>query len=282
MGRQTRQGAVLSGLARMRAVLFTAVLAVLAQPVVAVESVLEIAMRGTVMRVLVEPSASAPVGAVILIAGGSGRLDLETSGRIRSLGGNQLVRTRGDYARAGFIAATPDIADDLKERDGGVRSGYRWGAEQAADLGLLTDHLRKQAPRVYLIGTSRGALSVANAAARLTGTQRPDAIVITSGMLMQTDARQPSVQRMVKPLEAITMPVLLLAHENDACLYTPASATPQFKALLTAAPRVDIMMLKGGQADKKGEECEAAGHHGFAGLDKEVVQTVTDWLKALN
>lgn len=254
--------------------------ALLAGPAAALEVVVDIPTRGEVMRTLVDAPDNAK-GAVILLAGGAGRLDISTSGRIGSLGGNQLVRTRSAYAKAGFIAATPDIAESLKERDGGVRSGYRWAAEQAADLGALVDYLRRQAPRVYLVGTSRAALSVANASARLAGTQRPDAIVITSGMLMQTDPRQPSVQRMVKPLEAITMPVLLVAHENDACPYTPASANAAFKPLLTTAPRVDIVMLKGGTPDRKGEECEAAGHHGFAGLDQVVVDTVSGWLKAL-
>lgn len=265
---------------RMRAALVFAAAAAFAMPAAALEVVVDISARGGVMHVLVEAPDNAKA-AVILLAGGAGRLDIAASGRIGSLGGNQLVRTRSAYAKAGFIAATPDIAEDLKEGASGVRNSYRWNAEQAADLGALVEYLRRQAPKVYLVGTSRAALSVANAAARLTGTQKPDAIVITSGMLMQTDARQPSVQRMVKPLEAIAMPVLLLAHENDACPYTPASANAAFRPLLTAAPKVDLVMLKGGTPDRKGEECEAAGHHGFAGLDSEVVQTITGWLKAL-
>ena len=269
----------------MRALVLFGVIAAFAQVIffkaaAAVEVVIDIPTRGTVMPVLVDAPDNA-MAAVILIAGGAGRLDIAVSGRIGNLGGNQLVRTRGAYAKAGFIAATPDIAGDLKEGNGGVRSSYRWGAEQASDLGALVDYLRRHVPKVYLVGTSRGALSVANAAVRLTGTQKPDAIVITSGMLMQTDARQPSVQRMVKP-EAITTPVLLMAHESDACPYTPASATPPFKALLTAAPRVDIVMLKGGKADPPGQECEAAGYHGFAGLDQAVVDAVAGWLKSLN
>jgi pimeloyl-ACP methyl ester carboxylesterase len=238
-------------------------------------------VRNSVMTTYIAQAVQPVRGVVVLMAGGSGRLDIDGNGRIRKLTGNQLIRTRIDYVAAGFMAATPDVPDDFKEGADGVRNGYRWSAEHAADIGLLIESLRFFHPKVYLVGTSRGALSVANAAARLSGAQRPDAIVITSGMLMQTDARQPSVQRMVKS-DSITMPVLLVAHENDACIYTPASATPQFKALLTAAPRVDIMMLKGGQADKKGEECEAAGHHGFAGLDQDVVAAIAGWLKALN
>lgn len=246
------------------------------------DMILNLPVRSTTMRASVAQAALPVQGVVILMAGGSGRLDIEPGGRIAKLGGNQLVRTRGGYAGAGFIAVVPDVPEDFKEGSEGVRNSYRWSAEHAADIGALVGELRKLHPKVYLIGTSRGALSVGNAAARLQGQQRPDAVVITSGMLMQTDARQPSVQRMVKPLEAITMPVLLLAHENDACPYTPASATPGFKALLTGAPRVDIAMLKGGVVDQPGQECEAAGHHGFAGLDREVVATITAWLKALN
>lgn len=264
----------------MRAALVISAILIFAIPAKALEVVVDIPTRGETMRVLVDAPDNAGA-AVVLLAGGAGRLDISASGRIASLHGNQLVRTRAAYAKAGFIAATPDIAESLKERDGGVRSGYRWAAEQAADLGALVEYLRRQAPKVYLIGTSRAALSAANAAARLQAAQKPDAIVITSGMVMQTDARQPSVERMVKPLAAITMPVLLVAHENDACPYTPASANEAFRPLLTAAPKVDLVLLKGGQPDKKGQECEADGHHGFAGLDAEVVAAITSWLKAL-
>lgn len=250
-------------------------------PAAAVETVLDLPTRGSNMRVLVDSPAN-PLGAVILIAGGSGRLDIEPDGRIAMLSGNQLVRTRSQYTAQGFATAVPDIAEDLKVGKTGVRDRYRWGAEQAADLGILIDHLRRTAAKVYLVGTSRGALSVANAAARLERSRKPDAIVITSGMLMHKTPEQPSVERNVGSLPAITMPALLVANEDDACAYTPASAAIPFKALLTASPRVDVVMLRGGNPDRKGMECEAAGYHGFSGLDAQVVRTVTDWLKALN
>ena len=78
------------------------------------------------------------------------------------------------------------------------------------------------APPVYLVGTSRAALSVANAAVRLTGAQRPDALVITSGMLMHVANHQPSVQRNVAGLERITQPTLLVSHADDLCAFTLA------------------------------------------------------------
>lgn len=264
----------------MRAALLLVFAVLASAPAMALEVVVDIPTRGTVMHVLVDAPDNAKA-AVILIAGGAGRLDIASSGRIGSLAGNQVVRTRSDYAKAGFIAATPDIAEDLKDGVSGVRSSYRWGTEQAEDLGLLVDYLRRQAPKVYLVGTSRGALTVANAAVRLQGTQKPDAIVITSGMLMDQGKRQPSVQGNVSPLDNITMPVLLMANEYDACAVTPASSVAPFAKQLKAAAKVDVVMLKGGEADKPGQECEAGGFHGFRGLDAEVVAAITGWLKAL-
>ncbi|HXF53823.1 MAG TPA: hypothetical protein VNK52_06840 [Hyphomicrobiaceae bacterium] len=240
------------------------------------ESVAEITTRGQSLRfLLIKPEKA--VGSVILLAGGHGILDLDAKGKIGWGAGNQLVRTRGQYARAGFVTATPDVASDLK-RGGGV-PGLRWSSEHAADIGNLVKHLRALASPVYLIGTSRAALSVANAAARLSGDAAPDAIVITSGMLVHINDKQPSAERQVGRLERIRQPTLLLYHEKDACPYTPASSAERFRKLLTGAKQVDIKLLRGGSAS--GEPCEARHYHGFEGIDGEVVRTVSGWLKSL-
>jgi len=189
------------------------------------------------------------------------------------------VRTRADYARAGFLTLVPDIAPDLK-RGADVKPLYRFSQEHAADIGALVAHLRAIAPPVYLVGTSRAAFSVANAAVRLAGLRRPDAVVITSGMLMPVDDYQPSVAATIGRLERMTQPVLLVAHADDDCAFTQAHSAGAFKALLTRAAKVDITVLRGGPAGS-GDPCEAFGHHGFWGQDDEVVTTVTNWLKKL-
>jgi hypothetical protein len=243
------------------------------------EQVVEIATRpGQRVRALVlDPDK--PAGSVILLAGGHGNLALTKDGRIGWGRANQLVRTRADYARNGFLTLVPDIAPDLK-RGQGVKQRYRFSAEHAADIGALVAHLRAIAPPVYLVGTSRAALSVANAAVRLAGPKRPDAIVITSGMLMPVDLYQPSVAATIGGLARMTQPVLLVSHADDACAYTQARSARAFKAQLTRAAKVDIALLRGGPAGS-GEPCEAFGHHGFFGQDAEVVTTVTNWLKTL-
>lgn len=252
-------------------------------PAHAATDVLEILpVRDTQLRLVLVRPATPPTAAVVLMAGGSGRLDIDGNGRIRAFTRNQLVRTRAAYAAAGFLAVVPDVPEDVKEGAAGVTTNYRMAAYHAADIGDLVVHLRRRVQKVFLVGTSRGALSVANAAVRLEGARKPDAIVLTSAMLMHVTEAQPSIQRYMQPLRAITMPVLLVAHEADACVYTPATAVARFRPLLTGAPRVDVAMLTGGQADPPGQECEADGHHGFMGLDGVVVQTVAGWLNALH
>jgi len=231
---------------------------------------------GVTLRILIEAPAK-PIGSVILLAGGHGNLDLSERGRMGWGAGNQLVRTRSDYARAGYITVTPDIASDFK-RPGGATDAYRWSAAHAADIGHIVQYLRTLAEPVYLVGTSRGALSAGNAAVRLEGSTRPDALVITSGMLMARVGHQPSVQRNVGRLERITIPVLLVHHEYDACTTTPAADAERFAKLLTAAP-VDIRILRGGFT--RGDPCEAQSYHGFLGIDDEVVSDISGWLGAL-
>ncbi len=265
--------------ARFRIAAFAALGALVAISGARGEDVADIPTRpGIKVRVLIERPAR-PVGSVVLLAGGHGNLDLGPGGKIGWGAGNQLVRSRAGYARAGFVTVVSDIAPDLKEGSTGV-SGYRWSEAHAKDIGALVAHLRTIAAPVYLVGTSRAALSVGNAVVRLGGPERPDAVVITAGLLTHVNDRQPSVERSVGGLQRITLPVLIVQHENDECVYTPAANVGRFKAMLTAAPRVDIVMLKGGSAGR-GHPCEAMSAHGFIGLDDEVVKTVTDWLKAL-
>lgn len=226
--------------------------------------------------------AGPAAGSVVLIAGGHGNLDLGKDGRIGWGAGNQVVRTRANYAAAGYVAIVPDVAPDLKDGKE-VRKGYRWSTAHASDLGAVIAYARTLAEPVYLVGTSRGALSVA-----ATGTMetkapgRPDALIITAGMLIDTGGKQPSAETKVPGLGRITQPVLLVHHTKDGCAYTPPSSPGRVKPLLTGTNRVEVRMLSGGSAGASGADpCQAQSHHGFLGQDAEVVSVVTGWLKSL-
>lgn len=247
------------------------------------ETVVDVPTRpGQTVRTLIDKPAGQPAGSVILIAGGHGNLSLGPDGAIGWGRGNQLVRSRAAYARAGFVTLVPDIAADLKS-GAAVKPGYRWSRPHAEDLGALVAYARQLAQPVHLVGTSRGALSVASAAATQTkAPQRPDAIVITAGMLVATQQQQPSVERNVPGLANIRQPVLIVYHEKDGCSYTPPSSGQRFKPMLKGAAHVDIRLLSGGSAGAAdADPCEAQSHHGFLGQDGEIVELITGWLKAL-
>jgi dienelactone hydrolase len=242
------------------------------------DQVVEIASRGQKVRaLLVKPEN--PVGSVVLLAGGHGNLNISPSGAIGWGRGNQVVRTRAAYAAAGYAALVLDIAPDLKQGKKAV-SKYRWSLKHAADIGAAVAYMRSVAKPVYIVATSRGSLSAFNAVTRQKGDTLPDAMVVTSGMLMDFGGKRPSVQRNVAGIGDIKLPVYLIYHEKDRCSFTPSSSAARFKPLLKSAARVDIKILKGGSAGT-GNPCEAKSHHGYLGIDDVVVGTVTEWLKTV-
>lgn len=240
------------------------------------EQVVEIQARGQKIRaLLIVPEK--PIGSVVLLAGGHGNLNISPSGKIGWGANNQLVRTRAAYAAAGYATLVPDIAPDMKQGEGGVAK-YRWSANFASDTGAWVAYMRGKAKPVFLVGTSRAALSVFATAVSQKGEKLADAFVVTSGMLKDFGGAQPSVERNVGPLGRVTAPVFLIYHQEDGCPYTPASSAATFKPALKAAARVDIEIIKGGDAGA-GDPCQANSHHGFLGQDDVVVKTVTGWLK---
>lgn len=259
----------------LRAALLALLVAATALPASAAESVLTLASRpGVTLRVLVDRPA-APVGSVVLLAGGDGVLDLDAQGAIGSgLRGNHLVRTRAAYVKAGYAVFLPDVARDQR----GTR-GYRFGNDYANDVAAVIAEARRVAPPVAIVGTSRGALSVAAVFTKQSAV-RPDAAVISSGVLLGNEGGAGSAST-VGDVSRINVPVMLLRHRLDACRVTPPADADRFKALLTGAPKVDIVTLEGGgPRGATSESCGAMHYHGFYGIDDQAVAATVQWLRA--
>jgi hypothetical protein len=257
----------------LRAILLALLVAAAALPAWAAESVLTLAPRpGVTLRVLVDRPA-APVGSVVLMAGGDGVLDLDAQGNIGSgLKGNHLVRTRADYVKAGYTVFVPDIASDQR----GTR-GYRFTADYANDVAAVIAEARKVAPPVAIVGTSRGALPVAAVFTKQSAV-RPDAAVISSGVLLGNEGGSAST---MGDVGRINVPVMLLRHRLDSCRVSAPADADRFKAMLTGAPKVDIVTLDGGgPRGSTAEPCGAAHYHGFYGIDDQAVAATVQWLRA--
>lgn len=237
------------------------------------QTVVEIPSRGQqITAILIAPQN--PIGSVVLLAGGHGKLDVSPEGRIGWGSGNQLVRTRANYARAGFAVLVPDIAPDLKTPTGVVR-GYRYGARHGRDLGALVQYMRGIKAPVVSVATSRGAVSAGAALAHAAGQGRPDAMVLTAPMLVSIRDDQPHFVLAAGTPARAQLPLLVIGHKKDACRWTAVSTFERFKRW--HGGKIEVVVLDGPEGI--GDPCEARSAHGFSGIDAEVVATVTQWIK---
>jgi len=123
---------------------------------------------------LIRP-AGKPVSSVVLFAGGNGRLRLSAQG-VEWGEGNFLVRNRERFARQEFLVAVMDVPSD---RPQGLWD-FRTSAAHAEEVREVIAELKKIADTpVWLIGTSMGTVSAANAATRLK-QGGPGGLVLTS------------------------------------------------------------------------------------------------------
>jgi hypothetical protein len=190
--------------------------------------------------VLLKPKA--PRASVILMPGGSGAINAGANGEIRGLTGNQLVRTRSAYAGRGLAVLVVDA-----------------GVNLASAVQFMAAIKRP----VTVIATSRGTL---RAARGIAGGARPDALVLTSGFLTSESGSAENVQSILGS-PALLPHTLVIHHRQDSCRATlPAGVDPFIR---WAGGRARVAWLTGGTAT--GDACEAFAHHGFNGIDGQVV-----------
>ncbi|MEO8485077.1 MAG: alpha/beta hydrolase [Betaproteobacteria bacterium] len=224
---------------------------------------------GVTQRFLYVPAADAKAAA-ILFAGGHGGLAIDASGAFAWGAGNFLVRSRALFAERGVSVAVIDAPSDRQAQP--WLGGFRQTPEHAADVRAVVAWLRNEIKRpVWLVGTSRGTQSAAATALAGVGA---DGLVLTSTILV--DPRGRPVLGM--PVERLAIPVLVVHHKDDGCAVTPYAQTSALVARLTGATRKSLVTLEGGK--DTGDPCEAFAHHGFPGLERDVVDAIVAFMLA--
>lgn len=230
--------------------------------------VVDLPTRGVSERMVVI-APDAPKAALILLAGGPGRVKIFGNGSIRNEG-NFLVRSRQLFAQQGFAAVVLDAPGD---HEGGMPVSFRESADHVADLAAVIDWARRKWHKpVWLVGTSRGTQSAAHAAVALAGDARgPDGIVLTSSILARSK-RDPGTPVQEQPLDKLDIPVLVVHHESDPC---PICA-PALLRELKLPPSGKLILESGGVST--GDPCEAFSHHGYNGIEGRVVADIAAWI----
>lgn len=238
-----------------------------------VQEVMDIPTRPDVtMRALVL-TPTAPKATVILFAGGHGGLQIFPNGSFNWGEGNFLVRTRQIFAEHDLTTIVLDAPSDRQRPP--FLSGNRQSPEHVADIKAVMAWARGRAGiPVWLVGTSRGTQSVAHAATELDGKDGADGLVLTSTIL--TDEKSRPVPSM--PLAKLTLPVLVVHHEQDGCKHCAFSEVPSLMEGLNNSPRKQLLAFAGGT--NLGNPCEARSYHGFNGLERDVVAQIAAWIQA--
>jgi hypothetical protein len=190
--------------------------------------------------VLLRPAA--PRASVILMPGGHGLIGAAPGGEITQLKRNQLVRTRQAYVDRGLAVLVLDADTNL-----------------ASAIAYMAQIKRP----VTVVATSRGTL---RAAQGIASGARPDALVLTSGFLSAASGSSRNVMAILGSPAALPK-TLVIHHRQDACRVTlPAGVDP---FIAWAGGKARAAWLTGGV--NAGDSCEAVSHHGFNGIDGEVV-----------
>ena len=230
---------------------------------------------GVFFKMLVDLPADAKALAM-LFPGGAGKVRIKNDGTIRGTKGNFLTRSRHLFVANGVATALVDAPSDHMDGEG-LTFDYRMTEEHAGDIKQAIAKLREDYPGlpVWLVGTSRGSTSAANAAANIK-SDGPDGLVLTSSVGVSS---RHGGNVLDFKLEDIKIPSLVVHHIDDGCVLTPVSGARDIKARLNGAKASELMEFEGGSSGS-GKECGAKSHHGFLGIEQKVVDAILAWIKS--
>ena len=189
-----------------------------------------------------------PRAAVILLAGGKGKLGLaEQDGSVVvKIGGNFLVRSRQLFAAQGLAVLVLDTPSDQPE---GLSATFRFSASHVEDLRQAAAYARSRwGLKPWLVGTSMGTLSAAWGAANLP-PEELGGVVLTSTIAKAAKRWDLSANRQRGALDAqlgtIRVPALVVRHRDDGCACSAPEAAPRLLDGLAAALRKALLTFKG-------------------------------------
>jgi len=214
---------------------------------------------------------------LVLFPGGNGTLNVFPGSRLSINASNFLVRSRWLFAAEGFHVATLDAASDFLQLPTGLR-GLRGSGEHLSDVAAVIADLRAWFPGlpVWLVTTSRGTGGAYAAALLGPAPTGPDGLVLTSPLTRGAPADGDSLE--LVPLEQVTVPTLIVVHQDDACPLTPPEDANMLKQRLRgSAPRVTAFRFAGGSTPLS-DPCDALSPHGYFGIEPRVVGRIAHWI----
>ncbi|MBF0558307.1 MAG: hypothetical protein HQL08_05965 [Nitrospirae bacterium] len=221
---------------------------------------------GVTMNLLVSNPEMPSHTALLMFPGADGynQFSIE-KGEIRR-GRNFLVRTVPDFTKRGFIVAVIDTPSD---RSQGMDDTFRTSKDHLQDIMKAVEYLSaKGCTSIYLVGTSRGTISVAYLGAELKH-DGIKGIVLTSTMKYSKFLRWLSIEK-------ISYPVLIVHNSDDECKSTPYDEAGRLAQKFKSSPKATFEGVSGGLPPQS-DSCLSLSAHGFFGIEDRVVKIISDW-----
>lgn len=219
---------------------------------------------GRTLAVLEVPSH--PLGVVVLLPGGDGRIGVAADGGVAN-GGNFLVRTRKEWIANGYGYLLVDAP-----QSGPGLLGARHTREYAAVVTAAVAGVKALGVPVVVVGTSQGSIGAANAAALLG--KSVSGVILTSTVAAMGNSGETVFDA---PLGDIAVPVLIVDNAGDRCPASPPAASDGIAAKLTAAPSVEKARFWSFAAT--GDRCGPFSPHGYLGIENAVFDRMQAWMR---
>ena len=201
---------------------------------------------GTPLSYLLTTQSNAPRYMLLTMPGGSGIFNARVeNGEIKfQFTGNFVVRTRNLIVDEDFAMAITE-STSVTER-----------------MAPIVADLRKRFPatRIYLLSTSRGTIDSAN-------------LSLTLGDIAGAIHTSSMASLSAMPFDKSKVRQLFVHHASDGCRSTSYGAAKY----VTDKYNIKLVTMTGGNAS--GDPCEPFGYHGFAGIEKETVAAIKDWIR---
>jgi len=239
------------------------------------QQVVDLASRPGVTERMLVLAPEKPTAIVLLLTGGSGHVVIRGDGEVPRAE-NFLVRTREQFLQQGFAVLVLDAPSD-RPRPVFLGNAFRDSADHMQDLGAAVQWARQKFGKpVWLVGTSRGTQSAAHAGEVLAGAARPDGLVLTSTIMARTPRGGEGRSVVEMDLAHIAIPVLVVHHAEDPCPVCAPSLLPSLMKKF-APGRAELKTYTGGA--NEGAPCEPWSHHGYNGIEDQVVRDIAAWIR---
>jgi hypothetical protein len=219
---------------------------------------------------LIQDKSAAPKAVAIAFVGGQGAIGLakrSESGPVTfGPGANFLVRIRDRLVDADIAEAIVDAPSDKLPQ--GMDDAFRLGPEHLADIRVLIVDLKRRYPdaKLYVVGTSRGTISAAALAAKLSESLQ--GVALSSSV---TNSNKAGEGLSHFDFKTIGVPLLFIHHRDDACSISP------YHNVERISNKESLISVSGGDPPQSGP-CDPMSPHGYFGREAPVVEALKNWM----